>query len=169
MCSFDLALRVEPAELDGLDYATHGQEVGGLAHVDVPLLVDGVHALERLDHDLLEAVVDLVLGPEQAVQALDPLEVGHRDATGVGQDVRDEQDAVLVEDPVRLGGVGAVGGLARDLGLDVWGVLRGDTFSRAAGIRISTSSSSRSSLVMVSDPGKPTTVPVSCLKAKVSS
>ena len=82
--------------------------------------------MERLDHDDLELLVDLVLGPVVAVEVLHPLEVADGHAAGVAQDVRDHEHAVVVQDLVGLGGRRAVGGLGDDLGLDPVRVGDGD-------------------------------------------
>src|SRR5580698_7285108 len=58
------------------------------------------HLPERLLEDLLEPDVDLVLLPEEGLQVLDPLEVRHRDATGVGEDVRNHRDPAPLQDAV---------------------------------------------------------------------
>ena len=81
-------------------------------------------SLERLDHDLLELGVDDGLAPVVAVEVLDPLEVADGDATGVAQDVGDQEHPVLEQDLVGLGRRRAVGGLGDEPGLDVAGVAR---------------------------------------------
>jgi hypothetical protein len=69
------------------------------------------------DHDLLKPGGDLALPPEVVRQPLDPLEIGHDDTSGVGEDVRDQRDAALTQDHIRLGRRGAVGSLGDDQGL----------------------------------------------------
>ena len=81
---------------------------------------------ERLDHDVLEPLVDLALAPEEARAVLHPLEVGHRHAAGVGQDVRHDEDVLRVQDLVGALRRRAVGALDDDLRLDVAGVLLAD-------------------------------------------
>ena len=85
-----------------------------------------VHGLEGAIHDALQAVVDAVLGPEEALHVLDPLEVADRHAAGVAQDVGDDEDAAVVQDLVGLRGGRPVGGLGDDLGLDLRRVGAGD-------------------------------------------
>ena len=51
---------------------------------------------------LIRRVVHLLLGPEELLEALHPLEVGDRHAAGVGEDVGHDEDAALVEDRVGL-------------------------------------------------------------------
>jgi len=65
-------------------------------------VLDGhlVDVLERLFQDGLEATVDFGLGPIQTGPVLDPLKVRDRDAPGVGQDVRDDDDAPSLQDGV---------------------------------------------------------------------
>ena len=125
--------------------------------------------VERLVHDLLELGVDDRLAPVVAVEVLDPLEVADGHAAGVAQDVRDEEDAPVVEDRVGLRRGRAVGGLATIDGLDVaafWTVI---WFSRAAGMRMSQSISRTSAFVTSAAPGKPWTVPCSFFQAMTRS
>ena len=74
--------------------------------------------LQRVDHDLVEADVDLVLAPEEAREVLHPLEVADGHAAGVADDVGHDQDAALAEDVVGLGQRRAVGAFEDQLGLD---------------------------------------------------
>ena len=116
---------------------------------------DGV---ERLAHLGLEALVDFLFGPEIAVAVLHPLEVRRRDAGAVGEDVRHDEDAALVQVLVRVGRGGAVGALDDDLGAIAGALSIVIWFSSAAGIRMSTSSANNWSLVSGSAPVKPATV-----------
>ena len=149
------ALRVQAAHRGGVGDALDGQQVGGGAHVDrLPCAASSSVSSEGLDHDLLELLVDLASLQKSRLQVLDPLEVADRDAAGVAQDVRDQEDAALVEDLVGLGRRRAVGGLGDDLGLDRWPRCAAVIwFSSAAGTRMSQSSSRSSAFEMSSRPG----------------
>ena len=56
-----------------------------------------------------------LLAPEEAGAVLDPLEVRDGDAAGVGEDVRHDQDALLVQDLVGALRRRAVGAFDDDL------------------------------------------------------
>ena len=71
----------------------------------------------RAVHDALELSVNFGLVPEKRLQVLHPLEVADGDATGAGQDVRDDARAALTEDGVGLGGNRTVGSLDDQLRL----------------------------------------------------
>ena len=73
---------------------------------------DGV---EAFDHDFLQALVDQLLVPEEALAVLHPLEVGDGDAAGVGQDIGDHEDFLLGENLVGERRGGTVGAFAEDL------------------------------------------------------
>src|SRR5207249_6602487 len=67
-------------------------------------------------------------------QVLHPLEIRHGHAAAVGEDVRDYEDASLVQDVVRLGRRRAVRPFRDDLPLDPGGVIRRqDAFQGARG------------------------------------
>src|ERR1700677_4115825 len=86
---------------------------------------------EAFGHDGVETLVDLGLGPEVAHAVLHPLEVAGGDAAGIGEDVGDDEDALVGEDLVGDGGGGAVGAFAEDFATDSVGVFAGDdVFSR---------------------------------------
>ena len=72
---------------------------------------DVVDVAEGALHQLDQAVVHLLLRPEELLAALQPLEVGDGDAAGVGDDVRHDGDAALGEDGVGLEIGRAVGAL----------------------------------------------------------
>ena len=99
-----------------------GQHVGRGAHHDLLFQADPEHVVKRPQHDPLQPIVDVVLIPEKLLQILDPLEIRNSDATGVGQDIRDDEHPLVVEDLVGLGSGRAIGSLADDLGLDPAGV-----------------------------------------------
>jgi len=119
-------LGVDAALFGGVGYAVDGQHVGGDAIVDIVGLGVGDYVAEALGHDIVEALVDFGLGPEVAHAILDPLEVAGGDAAGIGQDVGDDEDALVTEDLVGDGGGWAVGAFAEDLATDPFGVFAGD-------------------------------------------
>src|SRR5690606_20693626 len=86
---------------------------------------DGEDVVERPRHDLAEAADYLVLRPEVLLDVLDPLEVAHGDAAGVGEDVGDDEHAALPKDPVGVQVRRVVGAFDDDLRLDERRVLAG--------------------------------------------
>src|SRR5438552_6132943 len=117
---------VDAALFGGVGYAVDGQHVGCDAVIDVVGAGVGDDVVEAFGHDVVEALVDFGLGPEVAHAVLDPLEVAGGDAAGVGEDVGDDEDALVREDLVGDGGCGAVGAFAEDLAADAFGVFAGD-------------------------------------------
>ena len=73
----------------------------------VGLCVDRV---ERFFHHFLQFILHLLDVPEEILQALDPFKVADGDAARVGQDVRQDGDAVVPQDFIGLGSGRAVGG-----------------------------------------------------------
>src|SRR5258706_16342595 len=96
-------LRIYSAHLRGLGDTADGEQIRRHAEVARLLLALGVHRLEAAHHDALESLDDLVLRPEEALQVLHPLEVAHRHATGVGQEIRHDLDSTRADDVVGLG------------------------------------------------------------------
>ena len=153
-------LRVDAALLDGEGDAVDGEHVGGDAVVDVVGLGVADHVVEAVAQDGFELLVDDGFFPEVALAVLHPLEVAGGDAAGVGQDVGHDEDALFGEDLVGDGGGGAVGAFDDDARLDLAALRLVMTFSVAAGMRISHSETSSSSLGMASAPRKPRVVPL---------
>src|SRR5438309_6182367 len=110
----------------GLGDPADRNHVRGRAHVDLVLLRHLEHVVEGLHHDLFQARVDRGLAPEEVLQILHPLEVTHGHAAGVAEDVRDEEHALLVENPIGFGRGGSVRGLGDDLRLYARGVVFAD-------------------------------------------
>ena len=60
------------------------------------------HFLEGGLHHALQAIVDVLGIPEQVLLVLHPLEVRHGNPAGVAQNVRNDEHALLVQNPVGL-------------------------------------------------------------------
>src|SRR5512141_173177 len=111
----EIRRRSDPAAVPaGVGDAADGNDVSGVAHVELARpgqladgLVGGRHLVVELDQDL-------VFGPEEVHVALDLLEVAAGDAAGVGQEVGDYEDAPALDDRVGLGRRRAVGALGDD-------------------------------------------------------
>src|SRR5438874_2400145 len=78
-----------------------------------------IHGIEALAHDVGEPVVDGVLRPEVPAAVLHPLEVRHRDAAGVREDVRNDEHALLVKNGIRARGGWTIRAFADDLRADL--------------------------------------------------
>ncbi len=127
-------LGVDAAQLDGLRDAIERHHVGGGAIVDAVLFGIGDDGVEAFIHDLLQALIDQVLVPEEALAVLHPFEVGDGDAAGVGQNVGNHEDLLARRGFQSASGV--VGPLApsqRILQRTRCGVLRGDDVLRGGG------------------------------------
>src|SRR5260370_23386611 len=125
LCS-GAGLGVDAALLGGVSYAVDGEHVGCDAVVDVVGAGVGDDVVEAFGHDVVETLINLSLGPEVAHAVLDPLEVAGGDAAGVGENVGDDEDALVGENLVGDGGGGTVGAFAENLAADAFGVLAGD-------------------------------------------
>src|SRR5215210_7444656 len=64
------------AQEEGLFDAAEGEDVGALAQGGLVPLGDGGHLAEGAGEDAAQALVDLVLLPEEGLEVLHPLEVG---------------------------------------------------------------------------------------------
>src|SRR2546423_5587737 len=95
-----------PAAPPGLGHPRHCEDRGRLPH-GVALRPCHPEDVEKGPlHDLAQARLDLLPGPEESLQVLDPLEVRDHDAAGVGHDVGNDQDAALVSARSAIGVVG---------------------------------------------------------------
>ena len=80
--------------------------------------------IERLDEsgfeDAEEFVGDFGLSPKEALEVLDPLEVGDDDATGIAENIRDKEDVIpLIDHQIRFGSGGPVGCFREDATLNL--------------------------------------------------
>ncbi len=132
-CDDQSHLRVNAAEFVDAGDSADGEHVGGGAHVDAALPGKIQYIVKAAPHDRLEALVDQILGPEVPAAILYPLEVRDRHATGVGEDVRDNEHAVLVKNGIGRSRCRAVGSLTDDPRLDVTRVPRGDDVLQGGG------------------------------------
>src|SRR5438094_7640909 len=117
---------VNTALLRRVGYAVDGQHVGSDAVIDAVVFGVRDDVVKALRHDVVEALVHFGLVPEVAHAVLNPLEVAGGHAAGVGEDVWDDEDALVSENLVGDCGGGPVGALAKNLAADAFGVLAGD-------------------------------------------
>src|SRR5579872_1349316 len=97
------ALRVDAAETRRFCHAAHGHRVCALPHVHLETVRLSERIAESALHDAPQPLVDGLLLPEELLEILHPLEVRHRDAAGVSENVRQDHDPALVQDVVGLG------------------------------------------------------------------
>jgi len=117
---------VDAALLGGVGDAVDCQHVGSDAVVDAVILRVSNDVVEALGHDVVQALIDFGLGPEVAHAILHPLEVAGGDAARVGEDVGDDEDALVGEDLVGHSGCWAVGAFAENFAAEAIGVAAGD-------------------------------------------
>ena len=108
------ALRVDAALLRRVGNAIDRQHVCRNTIVHTVRLGVANNIDEALDHDAVEAIVNLLLGPEIAHAILHPLKIAGGNATRVRKDVRHHEDAVPFEDFVRFGSRWAVCSFDKD-------------------------------------------------------
>src|SRR5208337_2942661 len=82
--------------------------------------------VEALGQNAVQLFVDDRFLPEIALTVLNPLEVRSRHAAGVGQDVRDDEDALVGEHLVGDRGSGSIGAFTDDTRLNALGIAAGD-------------------------------------------
>ena len=74
-------------------------------------------------HLLVQFLVDTFFIPSELLDVLRPLEIAHGDAAGVGENIRNDQDAAFVENLIGLRRRRSIGALDDDAGFDVAGVV----------------------------------------------
>src|SRR5262249_14239970 len=90
--------RVQTADLVSLRHPPDPLRERGGPEIATVLGRTHPHSVEGAGHDLLESGDDLRLPPEIVLKALDPFEVRHHHAAGIGEDVGDDGHAPLAED-----------------------------------------------------------------------
>ncbi|QCD67285.1 PAS domain S-box protein (plasmid) [Halomicrobium mukohataei] len=113
----------ETSGLVGRCDALQGDGVGGVAPPNVSLVERVANVAPRGEHLAFEFVVDALSGPGAAIDVLEPLEVRHRDAARVREDVGNHGERAVGEDLVCGAGRRSVGTLDDEVGPHVGGVL----------------------------------------------
>src|SRR5438309_485696 len=131
----DNASGIHPTQPVHRRHATHRDDVGGDAGVHLVLLRRCRDLVEGAHHDALEPTVHSVFVPEIAAAVLHPLEVAHRHAAGVREDVGNDENTLPFEDLIGGRGGGTVRALANDFRLDLRGVLSGDDVLGSGGFQ----------------------------------
>ena len=96
----ELELRVDGAELDGFCHASDAENIRGNTHGEFPLDVKLQHVAKGCFHHAFQTIIDILRFPEQVLLILHPFKVGDRDATGIAQNVRNDEDPLGFEDSV---------------------------------------------------------------------
>ena len=118
--------RVEPTNLSGLRDSTDPKYVRGKTHVDSSVLVNFEDFLECRLHHTLQPIVYILGLPEEVLLILHPLKIRDRYTAGVAQDIRDQEDALFIEDLVGLRCDWPVGSFRNDLGFHLVRIFFGD-------------------------------------------
>src|SRR5579872_364269 len=119
-------LRVDAPGHERVGHAADRADERADPHLDLLLLTHRENVPEAPHQDAFQPGVDLLLGPEERLKVLHPLEVGHDHAAGVGENVRDDEHLAALQHLVRLRCRRTVRPLHDDARLDASGVVRGD-------------------------------------------
>ena len=117
-----LELCVQATKFDGKRHSIERQHVGGSAVVDRMLGGITGDVVEAIHHDFFEAIIDQLFVPEVALTILDPLEVGYSDAASIGQNVWNDENALVLENGIGAERGGAICAFTQDAGLDTAGI-----------------------------------------------
>src|SRR5688572_23788672 len=92
-----MASRVDAPHAGVVGHAIDGQHVGCGPSIDLVLVSITTQIIETCDHCVLQPLVDDVLAPEVAHPVLNPLKIRDCNAAGVGQDVWDNENTILMQ------------------------------------------------------------------------
>src|SRR3984893_8712143 len=106
------SLGVNSAELQHESDPIDGQHICRDAIIYAMRLRVAYHFVEAVLHHIFEPFVNHTLAPEESFPVLHPFEIAHGNAAGVGQDIRDDENALGVEYLVGVGGGRAIGAFA---------------------------------------------------------
>jgi HPt (histidine-containing phosphotransfer) domain-containing protein len=118
--------REHPTAAFGFGDALDASHQRSCPQVDASFARDPPDVLGGALHQPDQAVVDLLLAPEELLGALHPFEIGDGDPAGVGEDVRHDGDAALPQDAIGHDAGRPVRRFDHEHGLDATGVLFGD-------------------------------------------
>src|SRR2546423_13266227 len=113
--------------------STDGENVSARPHLGAEALGGRVDAGEGRAHRFFERVFDAILSPEVGVLILHPLVVTDGDASGVCENVWDEEDAAVEEYAIRSGRHRAVGKFADYRGAHALDVCERDAVLKGRG------------------------------------
>ena len=124
-----------PANLARFCDPRDGYKIGRQSVVRVRFLGHLVYRRKCVRHLPIELGMHVYERPIIVVRVLDLLEVGNRNATGVGQQIRDHIGALFKQNLVRFGSGRTVGQFANDLGFNLARVSLGDSAFQCGGIQ----------------------------------
>jgi len=89
--------------------------------------------MEGGDQDILQSLLNVSGIPEKPLHILHPLEVGHNYAPGVGQDVWDDKDSLVLQDAIGLQGRRTVRAFGENSAAQFCGIAFGDLLRKRGG------------------------------------
>src|SRR5690606_25607908 len=114
--------RLGAVGFNGGGQTAKGMDIGSRATRDVAVLHDLPDSSAFAFHGLLEAGMDFLDVPVEALTVLYPFEIGNSHAASIGQNVGQDDGALFVEDLVGIRGDRAVCEFEDNLGLDRTGI-----------------------------------------------
>src|SRR5208337_1606713 len=123
---FSSPSRINSAQFEAEGDAVDGHHVSGDAVVDVVLFSVIHHIVECGNHDGFQALIHHGFLPKVSLPVLHPLEIGHRHATGIRQNIGDDEDAAVKQNIIRRGSSRTVSAFHQDARLDLMSVLACD-------------------------------------------
>src|SRR5512140_735988 len=89
--------------------------------------------MEGSDQDILQSLLNVRGLPEKPLHILYPLEVGYDHTTGVGQDIRDDKDTLVLQDTIGLHGRRTVCSFGENSAAQLRGIAFGDLLGEGGG------------------------------------
>src|ERR1700680_2670397 len=83
---------IDAADLKGRRYAIDSEHVRSHPVTHIVFLCKTDNIPKAVDHDLVQAAIDELLVPEEALAVLHPFKVGNGDAAGVGENIGDHEN-----------------------------------------------------------------------------
>src|SRR5580704_9442428 len=117
---------VKPPELQGGGHSINRNDVSGDPIVHVVSFGIPHHLIKALLEDVLEAFVHLALAPEKALPILNPLEVADRDAARIAENIRDDENPLLLNDRIGLARRRSIGAFAENAAFHPFDIPRGN-------------------------------------------
>src|SRR4030095_2876146 len=115
--------RIETSHAGVIGHAVYRQHVCCGPSVDRVSVSVTAQIIEAGNHLVLQSLVDYILAPEVAHAILNPLKIGHRYSTCIGQDVGDNEDALLMKDLISCSCRWTVCAFGQDFTLQTIGIV----------------------------------------------
>src|SRR5450432_744521 len=100
---------VDAPQFQSGGHPVNGQHVGGNAVIHMMGFGVAYHFIKCSIHYVIKSFVHFTLAPEKALAILDPFEVADRYSASVAENIRHGEDALGVDDGIRLPSGWAVG------------------------------------------------------------